>query len=307
MRITGYTDKTNQKQHLFTALVQECQLASPSSRLSSNLVRRIEEFDNTERKDVVSGVHNGCAPLFLACKNGSAEVVEYLISKCNAPIEQKGLFEVEEEGVRHSVTPLWCAAVSGRLAVVRVLLRFGADVNAVSDSGSTSVRSVCYIVRPGLDTCHMAIIRALVTAGANIHLSNHFGGTCLINSVQSVDLVKFLIRHGADVNAEDVQHKTALHYAIQEHRLDTAKILVENGADLHKQSKYGDDALQTACVKGALSIFNFLLDKYDYSIERICDAFDLMGASFLLETQDISSSLFFWRKSLELRSQTLGL
>ena len=30
-------------------------------------------------------------------------------------------FEVEEEGVRHSVTPLWCAAVSGRLAVVRQL------------------------------------------------------------------------------------------------------------------------------------------------------------------------------------------
>ena len=98
--------------------------------------------------------------------------------------------EVEEEGVRHSVTPLWCAAVSGRLAVVRqlplshqhrlyqnivpltriipltfianywlvsvagcrVLLSHGADVNAVSDSGSTSVRSVCYIVRPGLDT-----------------------------------------------------------------------------------------------------------------------------------------------------------
>ena len=82
--------------------------------------------------------------------------------------------------------------------------------------------------------------------------------------------------------------------------------MVENGADLHKQSKYGDDALQTACVKGALSTFNFLLDIHEYSIERICDAFDLMGASFLLETQDISSSLFFWRKSLELRTETLG-
>lgn len=305
MRISGYIDKTNQKQHLFTALLQECQLASPSSRLSNNLCRKIEEFDNSERKEVVSGVQNGCAPLFLACKNGSAEVVEYLISKCNAPIEQKGLFEVEEEGVRHSVTPLWCASVSGRLAVVRVLLKHGADVNAVSDSGSTSVRSVCYIVRQGLETCHMAIIRALVTAGANIHLANHFGGTCLINSVQSADLVKYLIRNGADINAEDVQHKTALHYAIQEHRLDTAKILVENGADLDKKSKYGDDALQTACVKGALSIFNYLLDVNDYSLERICNAFDLMGASFLLETQDISSSLFFWRKSIELRTATL--
>jgi len=304
MRISGYIDKTNQKQHLFTALLQECQLASPSSRLSNNLCRRIEEFDNNERKDVVSGVSNGCAPLFLACKNGSADVVEYLISKCNAPIEQKGLFEVEEEGVRHSVTPLWCAAVSGRLAVVRVLLRHGADVNAVSDSGSTSVRSVCYIVRPGMESCHLAIIRALVTAGANIHVANHFGGTCLINSVQSAELVKFLIRQGADVNAEDVQHKTALHYAIQEHRLDTAKILVENGADLIKESKYGDDALQTACVKGALSIFNYLLDVHEYPLGRICDAFDLMGASFLLETQDISSSLFFWRKSIELRTAT---
>ena len=89
---------------------------------------------------------------------------------------------------------------------------------------------------------HLAIIRALVGAGANIHLANHFGGTCLINSVQSSELVDFLIRQvgrvlleniltakcqGADVNAEDVQHKTALHYAIQEHRLDTARILVE--------------------------------------------------------------------------------
>ena len=108
------------------------------------MTRRIEEFDNPERRDMVSGEINGCAPLFLACRNGSAEVVEYLVTRCGAPIEQKGQFEVrrrtlltmimvtcdlvttvqvEEEGVRHSVTPLWCAAVSGRLGVVRVLLR----------------------------------------------------------------------------------------------------------------------------------------------------------------------------------------
>ena len=75
---------------------------------------------------------------------------------------------------------------------------------------------------------------------------------------------------------------------------------------MDKRSKYGDDALQTASVKGALAIFNFLLDVHDYPLERICDAFDLMGASFLLETQDISSSLFFWRKSLELRTTTIS-
>jgi len=152
MRISGYTDKTGQKQHLFTALVQECQLAAPGSRLSDKLRRKIEEFARDDRKDVVTKTVDGCAPLFLACKNGSSEMADYLLSKCDAAIEQRGLFEVLDEGVSHSVTPLWCAAVSGRLAVVRVLLKHGADVNAVSDSGSTPVRSACYIVRHGLNT-----------------------------------------------------------------------------------------------------------------------------------------------------------
>ena len=71
-------------------------------------------------KDVVAQTEEGCAPLFLACKNGSAEVVEYLLSTCCADIEQRGKFEVAEEAVSHSVTPLWCAAVAGRLSVVKV-------------------------------------------------------------------------------------------------------------------------------------------------------------------------------------------
>jgi len=306
MRISGYTDKSSQKQHLFTDLLKECQLSNPGSRLSPYLCKKIEEFDKDDRKDVVTKMSDGCAPLFLACKNGSAEVAEYLLGKCNAPIEQKGLFEVLEEGVSHSVTPLWCAAVSGRLAVVRVLLSYGADVNAVSDSGSTPVRSACYIVRPGLNTSHLDIIRALVEAGADIQRPNHFGGTCLINSVQSPDLVDYLIKNNADVNAVDVQHKTALHYAVQEHRLETAKVLVSHGADIYKKSKYGDDALQTACVKGALVIFNYLIEVASFPIERICDAFELMGASFLLETHDMSSSVFFWRKAMELRNVRNG-
>ncbi len=34
---TGYTDKSGQKQHLFTSLVQECQLSTPATRLSDKL------------------------------------------------------------------------------------------------------------------------------------------------------------------------------------------------------------------------------------------------------------------------------
>ncbi len=84
-------------------------------RLSEKLKRNLEEFSRGDRRDIVGGTVEGCAPLFLACRNGSADVVEYLLSSCDADIEQRGLFEVLEEGISHRVTPLWCAAVSGRL------------------------------------------------------------------------------------------------------------------------------------------------------------------------------------------------
>lgn len=111
----------------------------------------------------------------------------------------------------HYVTPLWCAAVSGKLRIIQLLIRHGADINAVSDTGSTPVRSACFMT-------HLEIVQYLVQNGADINRPNYNGGTCLINSVQSVQLCEFLLEHGADVNAKDTQNKTALHYAIQEHR-----------------------------------------------------------------------------------------
>lgn len=138
-------------------------------------------------------------------------IPEYLITVCNADIEQRGLYEVPDDSSVHCVTPLWCAAVSGKLPIIQLLVRHGADVNAVSDSGSTPVRSACFMT-------HLEIVRYLTECGADINKPNYNGGTCLINSVQSAQLCAFLLEHGADVNATDIQNKTALHYAIQEHR-----------------------------------------------------------------------------------------
>lgn len=98
----------------------------------------------------------------------------------------------------------------------------------------------------------------LVEKGADILKANYNGGTCLINSVQSVELCTFLLQHGVDVNARDIQNKTALHYAIQEHRLETTKLLLDYHADPYLESRHNDDALKTACIKGAEHIFDYL-------------------------------------------------
>lgn len=90
------------------------------------------------------------------------------------------------------MTPLWCAAVANRLGVVKLLVKRGADVNALSDTQSTPVRSACFMT-------NIDVVKYLVEHGADIHRSNINGGTCLINSVQNGDLCRYLI--GKDYGA----------------------------------------------------------------------------------------------------------
>lgn len=148
------------------------------------------------------------------------------------------------------------------------------------------------------------LVEFLVEAGANFKLPNFNGGTCLINSVQSIELCKFLISKGADVNARDIQNKTALHYAIQEHRLLTTQLLLEHGANPFTKSRYGDDALQTACLKGAYEIFEYLRAKIYYTPDRIANALELLGSTILTGEQHIhneSQAIVYWRQALEIR------
>ncbi|XP_043271024.1 protein fem-1 homolog C isoform X2 [Venturia canescens] len=184
--------------------------------------------------------------------------------------------------------------VSGQLRVVKCLVRHGADINAVSDSGSTPVRSVCYMTR-------LEIVEYLVEHGADILKPNYNGGSCLINSVQSVELCTFLIKHGADVNASDAQNNAPLYYAIQEHRFETMKLLLDHNADPYAKSSHGEDALQTACLKGATQIFDYLVENVSYSQEKLADANELMGSTFFDEHYDTQKALEYWRKGMEIR------
>lgn len=158
--------------------------------------------------------------------------------------------------------------------------------------------------RPNIHIALNFVVEFLVEAGANFKLPNFNGGTCLINSVQSIELCKFLISKGADVNARDIQNKTALHYAIQEHRLETTQLLLEHGANPFTKSRYGDDALQTACLKGAYEIFDYLKSKIYYTPDRIANALELLGSTILTGEQHIhneNQAIVYWRQAMDIR------
>ncbi|XP_054713512.1 protein fem-1 homolog A-like [Uloborus diversus] len=147
------------------------------------------------------------------------------------------------------------------------------------------------------------IVVYLVQHNADISKPNKNGVTCLMNSLDSVPICRFLIDHGAELNAQDNESKTALHHAIEEHNFKITKLLLENGADSLLKNKHADDALQTACFCDNKSAFEYLIEKYSYSKERIAQAYELVGSTVLEESGNIIETLNHWRTALSLRNE----
>lgn len=219
--------------------------------------------------------------------------MEYLLGVCGVDIQQQGLYR-EPAGTEHMVTPLWLAAVMGRLDIMQALLDAGADVNAGSDSGSTPLRSACFVTDE-------KAVRALIERGADVHRTNHRGGTCLINSVQSTQLCSFLLQCGAEVDARDAQQKTALLHAVEERRRDTVRLLLDRGADPTLRSRVGGDALQTAALVGDVDLVEMLASHPAFEFERRIDALELLGAALLDGPGLAEVCVVHWRDALEMR------
>lgn len=268
--------------------------------LTLSVRTKLEKSSKDARREIVTRTREGCSAFFLACKNGLSKIVSYLIETCDADLEQTGRYEVPGDNRVLIVTPIWVAAVLGHLNVVQKLIQFGANVNFPSDTGSTPLRSTCFMCRTDArynlnkHDIYFDIIKLLIENKAEIERPNHNGGTCLINSIHNYDLTKFIISKGADVDASDHQFKTALHYAIQQGRLEVTKLLLSNGANPMLKTNIGDDALQLCCLGGHLDIFKHLIRCIKYPRQRIRDAHLLLGSSILELHDDVSTVRELW-------------
>ncbi|RKQ63180.1 ankyrin repeat protein [Thermovibrio guaymasensis] len=85
----------------------------------------------------------------------------------------------------------------------------------------------------------------LVKHGANVNAKDFFGITPLHQAVisGSYKVAKFLIKNGAEVNAKDNYGYTPLHLAAIYNRPKIAKLLIENGADVNAKDNYGNTPL----------------------------------------------------------------
>ncbi|KAL4231195.1 Protein fem-1 B [Mactra antiquata] len=260
----------------------------------SRLRVTIRKIPRSLRSRIVNQKIRGNTPLFTASVQGKVHFVNFLLDECDADMELRGIYEVTEDDSTHEVTPLWVAAVANKLEVVKSLVEHGANVNSPSDTKSTPVRSACYMT-------NISVIKYLAEHGADLHKPNVNGGTCLINAVQSAPLCEFLLEQGVDINAVDNSGNLALHYAIREGMTDTVKLLLKHKSDHTRKNIWGDDALQTAALRGFKVIVDIILEVAGLGTEEAIKANELLGANFIDEKNNIIGGLKLWEKAMCLR------
>jgi ankyrin repeat protein len=262
-------------------------------------IRRLKVFLDHRPKDeieqLVSAKTNGATPLVLSCRNGHREVVEYLVERCNADVEQAGSVTFDGETIE-GAPPLWCAAAAGHTNIVRLLAESGANVNSTTKTNSTPLRAACF-------DGHYDIVQYLVERGADIEVANRHGHTCLMIACYKghLRIAKYLIGIGANVNRKSVKGNTALHDCAESGSLEIMKLLLVSGANMDIDA-YGMTPLLAAAVTGHMHIVEHLISKSEIvSRKARIDALELLGATFVDKKRDMLGSFKLWKRAMEER------
>lgn len=138
---------------------------------------------------------------------------------------------------------------------VKKHIKDGADVNDANDNGESVL---AHALRYG---CDMDLIMLLIDAGADVYDFDEEGVSIFDMAVtySHMDMVKFLIDDGIDVNATKRKSGfTPLMAAACYGRIEVAKLLIENGADKNAVDSKGISVIDFARKMNKKSILALL-------------------------------------------------
>jgi ankyrin repeat protein len=141
------------------------------------------------------------------------------IKNGNVQIEGKRTAVTVDEIILQGATPLFLAAEVNNLDVIKTLVAAGADPLIASDRGTTPL---------------------MMAAGAGTDVQREREPE---ERATAVETAKFLVEHGADVNAAGQYGWTALHAAAYQGLNDVIEFLVSKGAKIDQKDEFGQTAL----------------------------------------------------------------
>jgi ankyrin repeat protein len=176
-------------------------------------------------------------------------------------------------------TLLFSAATEGKIAMMDVVLKAGADPNAKDDEGMTALRDVAWTGKNQVN-----VTKRLIAAKANVNIAANDGWTPLIQVMYAdpavaVPVAQLLLQAGADASIVNNEGNSALMLAAKRGMPVLVPALVKAGANINERGRDGT-ALGVAAEEGQTAVVQALLDaKADPNLGGRHDETPLMKAA----------------------------
>ena len=205
-------------------------------------------------------VSDSVTKVYQSARDGSSDLTDLL--KRLKTEQRKTTLETKTKDGSHFVTPLIIAAHNGHLNSVRILLGYGADIEARGTLKiGDEVAEGCTPSWAAAAIGHLDVVRLLIKLNADVDARTSSGSTPLRVAAHEghLDVVRCLVESGADVNARNDYESTPLIVACNLGHLNVVTYLINKGAFMDLQCKDGTTALHDAAGRGHLEIVSQLL------------------------------------------------
>jgi ankyrin repeat protein len=198
-------------------------------------------------------------PMSCAALKGHVAILELLLAAGASANPEL----VSQRDPPDTSTLLSCAAGGGHTEAVELLLRHGADPNAREHPGGTALMVAVREEVHNLSN-KAAVVRALLRGGADPNIGNNhdFEVTALIIAAREgmSDVAEELLIGGAALELTDTEAGwTALHWAAARGRLEAARVLLRHGASPDSRDDHNWNAADTAANLQSDSVLDLLL------------------------------------------------